>query len=222
MDLKLAPVTKQDYDTIIAQYQADTTKSILFVEISACYAARLIEEADARFHRYAEDVRHMKQFASALTDEIQGPEDLYGLAIPDETGPMSVPDLLLHDVFAPFTVIWDSLETDRNALADLGSSTIVLPAHMEEEKRQTFLRTLLDSEALTTRIPFMKRVLEDYAYIFYRTGQMDYFKGVIDLLKVEKGPYAALAFFAGRSLEPVKTPESQPGLIVNPYEQIRR
>jgi hypothetical protein len=223
MDLKLAPVTKQDYDTIITQYQADTTKSIVFVDISACYAAHLIEEADARSHRYPEDVRHMKQFAGALTDEIQGPRDLYGLSIPGETKPLSVADLLLHDIFAPFTVTWDSMETDRKALADLGSSTIVLPARLVEEKRQTFLRTLLDNEALTARIPLMKRVLEDYAYVFYRTGQMDYFKGLIDLLKAEKGPHVALAFFAGRTLEPAeKRTEPQPGLIVNPYDQIRR
>ena len=216
-DLRLAPVTRQGFDAIIAEYRKGATQSVVFVEISPRYAAFLIEESDSRTHRFQQDVGQLKQFASALKDAVQKPEDLYGLALPIGVEAVSTDAVLSHDIFKPLTVVWDTLEADKATFRGLGESTILLPQHMIEEKKEAFLDTLIESGPLAPRVHAIKRMLEDYAFIFFTTGQFDYYNGLINLLRDDAGPRGVLAFFARKSLDTVET-KGEPGLIAGPYE----
>ncbi len=221
-DLELAPMTRQDFNTIIADYVSKTTARIAFVEISPRYAAYLIEEGDSRYHHFREDVKHLTQFASSLKSEVEKPEDIYNLAIPDGVEPLPEAEILTSSVFALFNLEWDTADKDKEAFAALGASTILVPPHILEDKKKTFVKTLLETRPLKSMLLFMKRTLEDYAYIFFRTEQFDSFKGLIELLRSDEGPYRALFFFVWRTLEAGEKAPEQPGVIVNPYEQIRR
>jgi len=67
----------------------------------------------------------------------------------------------------------------------------------------------------------LKRMMEDYAYLFYCMKEFNYYKGLIEYLKNENAPDEALSYFLKKSLETGKEKphEKQPegGLIVNPY-----
>ena len=224
VDLKLAPVTRPDFDTIIAQYREEVKPGVAFAGISPLYASFLIEEGDAKSHRYTEDVKQLKNFVSTLNDTVRAPEDIYRLEIPGTFEPLPHGSVLLHDIFAPLTLSWETLEEDRKTVADFADSAILLPQHILEEKKEEFLKTLLEKEALKGMLPLLKRVLEDYAYMFYQLGLFDCFQGIMDLLAQEKGLLDTLSFFVRKSLAAGinKEEKQQPGLIVNPYEQIRR
>jgi hypothetical protein len=89
---------------------------------------------------------------------------------------------------------------------------------MVEEKKQEFLKELLNSNKLKPSIPLMKRLMEDYAYIFHCKGNFAAYKGLADTLRDPDGPLKTVSYFARKVLE-IKE-EKQPGLIVNPYEQV--
>jgi hypothetical protein len=64
----------------------------------------------------------------------------------------------------------------------------------------------------------MKRLMEDYAYIFHSLGGFKAYKGLMEMLKETDGPEKTLSFFVKKVLELKK--EQQPGLIVSPYDQV--
>lgn len=224
VDLKLAPVMKHDLDEIIEAYQKGATGSIAFTEISPKYASYLIEEGDSISRRHTEDVRQLRQFTSTLKDEVQTPEDVYALKAPDDVEPLPAETILSSDLFVPFTLSWGTVDADRKTYSGLGSSTILLPAHMVKEKKLEFVENLISAGPLKSRIHATKRMLEDYAYIFHSLQRFEYFKGIIQMLGDEKGAIEALSFFIRRVLEvPTETEgQPQPGLILNPYEPIHR
>jgi len=223
VDLKLAPVTRKDYDTIVTGYRAEINPGVVFAEISPLYGAYLIGEGDRVSHKYSEDVKQLMHFVSSLKDPVQTPEDVYNLKIPGTFEPLPYGGVLIHEIFAPLNIVWETLEEDRKRMAGFGESALLIPPHMVEEKREDFLKTLIESEPLKAKIPVLKRVLEDYAYIFYQIERFDCFQGALDLLKSDRGLFDVLSFFVRKSLGPVtQTENMQPGLIVNPYEQIRR
>ena len=224
VDLKLAPVSRKDFDTIIAEYRAETRENVVFAEISPRYGAYLIEEGDGISRRYTEDVKQLTDFVSSLKDAVQKPEDIYGLKIPGTFEPLPHGSVLLHDIFTPLTILWDSIEEDRKRIGSFGEATILLPSHMIEEKKEDFLKALVESEPLKSKIPLLRRVLEDYAYMFFQLEQFDCFQATLDLLTTDNGLTKVLSFFVRKSLAVSKEmeEEQQPGLIVNPYEQIRR
>jgi hypothetical protein len=222
-DLKLVPLARQDLESILARHRSGADAHDVFLEISPRYATWLIEESDAISRHFAEDVRQLKRFVSTLKDNVQKPQDIYDFKAPDDVEQAPVSTVLLDDLFQPLTLTWDTMEADRKALAEIGGSSILLPPHMIEEKVEVFLGNLLDREPLKSKLPFMKRLLEDYAYMFFLSGRFDFFKTLMELLTSGKGPYGALSFFVVKALETKKQePDRQGGLIVNPYEQIRR
>ena len=64
------------------------------------------------------------------------------------------------------------MEEDRKKLNEVINPTIVLPPYVIEERRQAFLNELVESERLAARLPQFKRMLEDYAYLFYCLGKV--------------------------------------------------
>ncbi|OPX93114.1 MAG: hypothetical protein A4E58_03117 [Syntrophorhabdus sp. PtaB.Bin006] len=219
IELANAPVNREGLKEVFAEYQKDSRKPFVVVEVSPRYASFLIEEASARSGKYAEEVKEFKIFSNRLGGEVHKPEGIYGIEVPDATDALSFDRIMANDIFQPFTLSWDTLEDDRKQFSDIGGSSIVLPPYMVVEKRQAFLAALLDRDALKSQIPLIKRLMEDYAYIFHRLGELGAFKGLVEMLHDPQGPSKVLSFLTQRVLE--KKEDQQSGIIVNPYEQVR-
>jgi len=112
------------------------------------------------------------------------------------------------------------LEDDKKQFNDIGaSSSIVLPPYLMEEKKQALIKNLIENGKLSPNLPFMKRLMEDYAYIFYTLGDFKSFKGLVDILQLSDGPYKMLSFFVKKALREEEKAQEH-GLIINPYEQV--
>jgi len=219
LELSNIPVDGEGLNHIIAEYLKGSLKPFTIVEISPRYASYLMEEASSLSGRYIEELKQMKSLSSRLGGHIQKPVDIYALVIPDDTGALSLERILSSEIFEPFSVTWDTLEDDRKQFNDIGSpSTIVLPPYMVEERRQELFKNLIENGKLSPNLPLMKRLIEDYAYIFHALGEFNAYKGLIEVLHQPDGPYKIFVFFIKKALEEKK--EHQPGLIVNPYEQV--
>jgi hypothetical protein len=222
VDLKLAPLARHDLDEIIAEYGRAASSLNAFVPISPAYAAYLIDEADSVMHRYGDDVREIKKFVSGPKEGVRTPEDLYNLTVPDDVALLPLSTVLSDDLFKSFNLSWDTIEADKQALSALGGATLLLPPHMVRENLERLLADLLEKESLRSKTPLVKRLLEDYGYIYFVSGRLDCFATLMALLRHENGPKGALSFFVGKALD-VKEPSSDPqsNLIVSPYGQVR-
>jgi hypothetical protein len=219
IEMANAQVDRQGLRGVFSEYQKDSMKPFVVVEISPRYASLLIEEASAYSGKYADQVKEFKIFSARLAGEIQKPGDVYRLEAPDIVPFLPFDRVMANDIFQPFVLSWDTMEDDKKRFADIGGSSIVLPPYMVEEKKQAFLSALLDRDALKSQAPLVKRLMEDYAYIFHRLGEFGAFKGMIEILRDPQGPFTVLSFLAQKTLE--KKEDRQPGLIVSPHEQIR-
>jgi hypothetical protein len=215
-----ARVDAQGLRSIVGEYLRGAMKPFVVVEVSPRYAGFLMEEGAAASGRYVEEIRQMKTFSARIGGGVQKSADIYGLTIPDSIEAPALDRILSRDLFETFTLSWGNKDDDRNAFCEIGgSSTIVLPPYMVEERKQKFLGDLLNSEKMQAYVPHVKRLLEDYAYMFHCQGNFAAFNGLIKTLREPNGPREATAFFIRKELE--TKVEKQPGMIVNPYEQVR-
>jgi hypothetical protein len=223
-DLKVMPLDLKRLQIILDRYRQTTSETVLFQEVSPGYALYLIEEGDSRSRSFADAVRDLKQFSSALNthEGIRKPGDIYSLKAPEGVEPLLLEAVLSEPIFSPLIFSWDTLEEDRKTFSGLGASTILLPSHMIEEKKQAYLAALLERDSLKVYLPSMRRMLEDYAYLFYLSKRFGSFSTLMETLRLDTGPHSALAFFLRKALEKGEQTEQQQGIIVNPYEQIRR
>lgn len=221
LELANAQVDGQSFRQIVAEYLKGSMKPLIMAEVSPRYASFIIEEAANLSGRYNEDMKQMKSFLSRLGGIVQKPSDIYALEITEATETPSMERVLSSELFEPFYVVWDTIEDDRKQFSEIGSSsTLVLPPYMVAEKKQEFLKTLVEKGKLTANIPPMKRLLEDYAYMSHALGNFAAFKGLVEILQQPDGPGRSLAFFVQKALE-AKEEEEPTGLIVNPYDQVR-
>jgi hypothetical protein len=220
LELNTAPVGKQDLEAIINEYRRSTSRQIVFKEISPRYASLLIEEASIASGRFVEEIKQIKPLNARLTKGIQRAADIYGLAVPEGTDIVSPETIFTHDLFAPFKVTWATIGDDRKEYAGSGGSTIVLPPYMVEEKKREFVRTLITRDPLASYVPSVKRLMEDYAYLFHVMNDFPYYKGLTEYLKNTNSPLEALSRFVTRSLEETEE-KPQDNLIVNPYGTVR-
>jgi hypothetical protein len=219
VELVVAPVDRQGIEMLVGEYAQTTEESFTFARVSPKYASFLIEEAGARSRKFGEEVKQVRQFAAGIKTSVQKPVDIYALPAPDSVTALPVEKILADDVFTSFRLHWDTMDQDKKDYQDIGGSSIILPPYMIEEKRQAFLETLLAGADLKAKLPLIKRLLEDYAYLFHATGELRAYKGFTGKLSETNGPLDVLRYFVRTALE--KTEEKQPGLIVSPYEQVR-
>lgn len=220
MELANAPVDGKGLKEIIGEYLKDLGKPFTVVEVSPRYASYLMEEASSSSGKFVDEIKQMKIFSSHLGGQIQKSGDIYNLEIPESTENLSFEQILSHELFEPFSLFWEGIEDDKKQFNEIGnSSSIILPPYMVEEKKQEFLKQLLESNKLKSSIPRMKRLMEDYAYIFHCKGIYTAYKGLTDTLRDPDGPFKTVSFLARKVLE--VSEEKQPGLIVKPYEPIR-
>jgi hypothetical protein len=215
VDLLTAPVDKKGLEEIINEYRRGTGEVMVFVDISPQYAVYILEEAAAISGQYKEETAQARKFTSHLNDFVQKPNDVYSLEAPETTHPLEMKSILTHAVFEPFKLTWPSIEEDIKEYNSSGSSAIVLPPYMVEEKKQTFIKSLLEKNNFISMLPSIKRMLEDYAYIFYSLKEFPYYKGLADCLPDPATPLNTILYFLVKSLEVQEKKEE--GVIVNPY-----
>jgi len=220
LELANAPVDGNGLKNIIAEYLKGSLVPFTVVEVAPRYASYLIEEASNRSGRYLEEIKQMKFLSNRLGGQVGKPADIYNLDTPDGIDTLPPERILGHQLFDHFSLTWDAVDEDKKFLNEIGSSsTIVLPPYMAEEKRQAFLKALTEDEKIRQNLPLIKRLMEDYAYIFHCLGEFGAYKGLVELLLQTDGPKDILTYFVRKVLE--QKDEQQPGLIVNPYEQVR-
>jgi hypothetical protein len=218
--LNTIPADRHDLEGIINEYHRSASKQIAFIEISPRYASLLIEEASIASGRFVEEIKRIKPLNARLTKGIQKAADIYGLAVPEDTNIVSPEAIFTHDLFAPFKVTWASLGDDRKEYAGSGGSTIVLPPYMVEEKKREFVRTIVTRDPLASYVPRIKRLMEDYAYLFHVMDNFPCYKGLIEYLGNDNSPQEALSRFVTRSLEETEE-KPQDNFIVDPYGTVR-
>lgn len=215
VELLTAPVDKKGFEEIVREYRLGTGEGMVFVDISSRYAGYILEEESKRSGKYKEDISQLRRFSSHVQDSIRKPEDIYGLECPETAHSLDIEKILTHVIFEPFNLTWSSIEEDRKEYSSAGSSTIVLPPYMVEEKKQAFLQALLERDDFNAIVPSVKRMLEDYAYIFYSLKELPYYRGLTDCLHDPGAPLNVALHFLRKSLDTEEKKEE--GLIVNPY-----
>lgn len=215
-ELMSGSIDKAGLEDILRGYLVDKPEDMTLVEISPRYASYLLEEASTRSGKYKEEINHLKKFTTNIKGTLQKPGDIPNLPVPEATRSLPVEKILEHRIFKPFSLAWSTIEEDKKAYNSTGGSTIILPPYMVEQKRQTLIEKLLELDELKSKIPLIKRLLEDYAYIFHSLNEFSNYKGLIEHLQDTNGPQNILLYFIRKSLEIPE--EKQSGLIVKPYE----
>lgn len=220
-ELMSAPVDKKGLEEILKAYRDDAKPPMILEEISPAYAIYLIEEASRQSGKHRDEIKSLKSFVARIVDGIHKPEEIYTLPVPDTAETISPETIFTHVIFEPFFITWGSMEEDTKTYNSTGNGAIVLPSYMAEEKKREFLKTLIERYDMKSALPSLKRMMEDYAYLFYCRKEFSYYKGLVEYLKNENAPGETLSYFLKKSLETgkEKPQEKQPegGLIVNPY-----
>jgi hypothetical protein len=215
--LMSAPVDKKGLEGILEAYRKDTKPPRIFEEISPAYATYLVEEGSNRSGKFRDEIRTLKSFAANIAGGIHKPKDIYSLPLSDTSDTATPETIFAHTIFKPFFISWDSLEEDRKTYNNAGGSMIVLPPYMAEEKKSEFLKGLTERNDMKSMLPFLKRMTEDYAYLFYCMKEFNHYKGLIEYLNNEDAPKETLSYFLKKSLEKGEEKQQNRGLIVNPY-----
>ena len=215
MELMSGPIDRAGLESILKEFLSGRTPNMTVAEISPAYAGYLLDEASARSGKNKEDIRQLKKLIGPVKGAVRTPQDIYSLPVPENTRPVPVDKILEHPLFEAFTVTWKTVEDDRKTYNSTGGSSIVLPPYMLEEKKQSFLKGIMEKEDVKSKIPLMKRLFEDYAYIYHGLSQFPQYKGLIDYLADESTLQKTMEYFIKKSIE--KSEEKQSGLLVNPY-----
>ena len=176
MELMSVPVDKKGFEGILKGYQKDTKPHLFFEEISPAYAAYLIEEGSHRSGKFRDEIKPLRSFASGVAEGLHEPKDIYALRASNTEDGVPPEAIFAHEIFQPFFMTWDSLEEDRKTYMSNGGSTIILPPHMAEQKRIEFLERLAERADMKAVLPYIKRMMEDYAYLFYCMKEFGYYK----------------------------------------------
>ena len=115
------------------------------------------------------------------------------------------------------------MEEDRKKLKDVLNPSIVLPPYVLEERKQAFLNELVENERLAARLPQFKRMLEDYAYLFYCLENVDYYKGLLVQLADAAAVKRAFLHFVGKAFgKPEEQDRPQEGVIIDPRSLMKK
>jgi hypothetical protein len=223
VDLKSLPVARDGLEDLLKEYALRMTPPMVLPSISAAYAGYLIEEAAGLSGKEAEEAASLHRMLLAVKSDVKRPDDIYPLPQPDSASAASADDIFSHEIFAPFSLRWPGMEEDRKMLKDVLNPSIVLPPYVLEERRQAFLNELVENERLAARLPQFKRMLEDYAYLFYCLENVDYFKGLLVQLAEAAAVKRAFLHFVGKTLgKPEETDRPQEGVIIDPHSLMKK
>ena len=216
-ELMSSPVDRKDLEKIVEAYRTNTREPAFMGEISSAYAAYIVEEGSKLSGRFNDAIRSLKSFVAHLKDAVHRPEDIYSLPAAEGVAPLAPQDVLRHSIFVPFSLSWERIEEDRKEYLSPGTSAIVLPQHMVEEKRAAFLKGLIGRDSIRSQMPLVKRMLEDYAYFFHGMGDITRYLGTIAILRDDNAIADVLLYFLKKSLRPGEEKPDEGGLIVTPH-----
>jgi hypothetical protein len=219
VDLAAVPVPRDEMNDILKDYQARMERPIVLAPIAPKYARYLTEEASAVSGTHSDELRKLKPLMSGLKGEVDKPADIYGLPVPEETRSRSLRAILSDSMFEPFTITWDGIDDDKKELDAVINPSIVLPPYVIEERRQAFIDGLVQADRLLSARRRLKRMLEDYSYLFHSIGEPEAFKGLTEGLPDEQFIKEALLFFVKKALEKKEKEEDQPSVLVDPFKQ---
>jgi len=220
LELAVTEHKSNEIEEILNSYREKTDNNTVFVEISPRYAGFLIEESSVISGRYTEDLKSFSTFVSHIHHTIKNPVDIYTLKLPETIKPLPFETLWTHDLIAPFMLSWEGMDEDRKTY-NTGSGALVLPPYLVEEKKEAFLHTLMEKEEVKQKKRLIQRMFEDYAYMFYSLKDFSAYTAAIEVAKKEENIIGALQFFLKKSLNLPEEKEEQ-GILINPYDQIRR
>ncbi|HOD74738.1 MAG TPA: hypothetical protein PKJ17_01845 [Syntrophorhabdaceae bacterium] len=216
-ELMSSPVDRRSLNEIVAAYRSGTKEPAFLVEISPSYAAFIVEEGARLSGRFTDAIQSLASFVAQLKDTVHKPDDIHSLPVADDVAPQPLHEVLRHEIFTPFSLSWEGIEGDRASYLSTGGSTIVLPRHMMEEKKDSYLRDLVGRQDIASLAPLFRRLLEDYAYLFHCMGDGARYKGTLSILRDKTAFDHALSFFLRKSLETGQEGPSESDLIINPY-----
>ena len=216
-ELMSSPVDRRSLEEIVTAYRSNTKEPAFLVEISPSYAAFIVEEGARLSGRFTDAIGSLKSFVAQLKDAVHKPDDIYALPVAGDVAPQPLHDVLRHEIFTPLFLSWEGIEEDRKSYLSTGGSTIVLPQHMMEEKKDIYLRDLVGRHDIESLAPLFKRLLEDYAYLFHCMGDEERYKGTLVILRDRTALDHALSFFLRKSLEARQENPGEGDLIISPY-----
>lgn len=217
LELAAVPIPRDELDAILKDYLRRTERPMVLPPIAPKYASFLIEEASGLSGTHTDELRNLKPLMADLKGPVQKPEDIYALPVPQPTRAKSLQAILIDPILEPFMLIWESTEADKKELAAVANPSIVVPPYVIEERRQAFINGLVQTDKFKPTGRSLKRMLEDYAYLFHAIGEFDTFKGIAEGLRDDQFLQNALLSFVKKSLE--KKEEEQPGVLVDPFKQ---
>ena len=225
LDLMTSPVAREGFDALVKDFQETAPGSMMCREISPAYAFYLLDEGSRISGLYRKEIKTILQFTSSMAGPVEKPEDILGLPVPGPIEAEETSVLLEKPIFTSFPLFWASMEQDRHDFESGTASTLLIPPYMVDEKKIRFIQGIVNQEVFREQIPQIRRVLEDYAYLAYLDGAYGTFKGLIETLANAERFQEILQFFVRQVFEREKKDEEQPpapGLLINPYDQIRR
>jgi hypothetical protein len=216
------PLARNEFEGIIADFSSKLRPPVRAIPVSVPYAGYLLEEASGLSGKDVEEARGLKRFLADHKGNVRKPNDIYGLETDQGTYSEPIERILGHGLFEPFQFTWPGMEDDKKRLSEVINPSIVLPPYVVHERREAFLKELVENENVRSQIRFLKRMLEDYAYFYYCLGEFRNYKGIIDQVSNPEGIRAALLHFVAKSMSKPEEKEEQPGMIVDPFAPAKR
>jgi hypothetical protein len=223
VDIKSFPLSRDELDDFLKDYASRLPSSTVLPSISAAYAGYLIEEASGLSGKGAEEAASLHRMLLATKSDVRRPNDIYLLPGADAASEASAEAVFADEIFELFSPRWPGMEEDLKKLNDVRNPSIVLPPYIVEERRQAFLNELVEEERLAAKLPQFRRMLEDYAYLFYCLEKFDRYKGLLAQLGESAAVKRAFLLFVQKAFGEMKEADRpQDGVIIDPHSLMKR
>ncbi len=225
VQMRSFPIAPKELDALLKEYIAHTTPPMVLPAVSVPYAGYVIQEAAARSGKEMEEAKSLNFFLAPAAGDVRRREDIATLAVEASVAAAAGETVFANPMFETFKLTWTGMEEDNKKLQEAANPGIVLPQYVAQERVDAALKELIKAEKIGANLPPFRRMLEDYAYLFYCLKEWSLYKGLIGQLKDEQSINEAFLFFVRRSLSALqqkKQEEQQPGLLVDPFARPAR
>jgi hypothetical protein len=219
------PVPAKEMDALFEEYLAHVEPPMVLPAVSAPYAGYVIQEAASGSREDTEEAKSLNFFLAPARGDVRRREDIYTLPVDPPVAAASRETVFADRMFETFKLTWTGMEEDSKKLQEAANPGIVLPPHVAQERIDAALKEMIKGEKIGANLPRFKRMLEDYAYLFYCLKEWPLYKGLIEQLKDEESTTQAFLFFVRNALSALqqkKQEEREPGLLVDPFASPRR
>lgn len=220
-ELSYGEMESEDFHSWVRDFRRSVeSDGMLFVEISLEYASFLLEEAYSKSRKFRNELDLLRRTFEIYSEqsEIRSPEDLYRVY---EALHLEAPriDPFSHPILMNLSLEWDGISDDVKAYSDTQESLLLLPQYLLEEKRRGFIEELIGLERLKELRKDLRRILEDYAYMFHKMNETKLSSAIVGILKDPNLFQEVLAKLVRMSLDRrLKMEENLPRLILKPSE----